>query len=283
LNQIRHIVISHTGANPRVGLERIAETHVRHGYPGIVYQFVVDGAGQVYKVSNLEEVAQPDQRWSEQGVNICLTGNFSVQAPPLAQLDATGRLCAWLAQNLGLTADSIVGLGELTKTDGPGETFYKGPAWKQILSRQVRLHLAAFSGVEDTNRLKELHAALEEARAKNRELANRLKVAEDERVRLDAAYLRLQAEMAEIAQQLDTQQTAEHAGGIRIYRWIDRLPRDPERYRTRRAEDARYVVIHHTGADPSVPLSELAAMHRTQWPGLLFDFVVDAQGDVYQT
>lgn len=283
LNQIKQIVISHTGANPRVSLQRIAETHVQHGYPGIVYQFVVDGSGQVFKVSNLEDVAQPDQRWSEQGVNICLTGNFSVQAPPLAQLDATGRLCAWLAQNLGLAADGIVGLGELTKTESPGETFYRGPAWKQILSRHVRLHLAAFNSTGDTNKIKELEGLLEETRAKNRELAGHLKVADDERMRLDAAHLRLQAEMAEVVQQLETQQSAETAGGIRIYRWVDRLPRDPARYRTRRTEDVRYLVIHHTGADASMPLSELAAQHRRQWPGLLFDYVIDAQGDVYQT
>lgn len=283
LNQIKQIVISHTGANPRVSLERIAETHVQYGYPGIVYQFVVDGSGQVYKVSSLEDVAQPDQLWSEQGVNICLAGNFSVQAPPLAQLDATGRLCAWLAQNLGLAADGIVGLGELTKTESPGETFYKGPAWKQILSRQVRLHLAAFSGAGDTNKIKELQSLLEEARAKNRALATQLRFAEDERVRLDAAHLRLQAEMAEMAHQLDTQQSAETAGGIRIYRWIDRLPRDPGRYRPRRADEVRYFVIHHTGADPGLSLHELAAAHRQEWPGLLFDFVIDVIGDVYQT
>lgn len=283
LNQIRQIVISHTGANPRVGLDRIAETHVQYGYPGIAYQFVVDGTGQVFKVSNLEDVAQPDQGWSEQGVNICLAGNFTVQAPPLAQLDATGRLCAWLAQNLGLAADGIVGLGELTKSESPGETFYKGPAWKQILSRQVRLHLAAFSGAGDTNKIKELQATLEEMRARNRELTSHLKVAEDERMRLDAAHLRLQAEMAEVVQRLNTQTAAETAGGIRIYRWMDRLPRDRSGYRVRRTEDVRYIVIHHTGTDASVSLPDLAAAHRTEWPGLLFDFVIDHQGDVFQT
>jgi hypothetical protein len=70
LNQIRYIVISHTGAHPRLSLDRIAETHIQYGYPGIVYDFVVDSNGQVFKVTNLEEVAQPDQVWSEQGVNI---------------------------------------------------------------------------------------------------------------------------------------------------------------------------------------------------------------------
>jgi N-acetyl-anhydromuramyl-L-alanine amidase AmpD len=282
LNQIRLIVISHTGANPRVSLQRIAETHIQHGYPGIVYDFVVDCDGQVFKVSNLEEVAQPDQKWSEQGVNVCLAGNFTALPPPLAQLDATGRLCAWLAQNLGLAPDSIVGLGELSKSESPGESFYRGASWKQILSRQVRLHLAAFRGAGETNKVHELQATVDDLRGANRALISQLKLADDERIRLDAANLRLQAELAELQQQLESQ-TAQMAGGVRVYKWIDRLPRDAGRYRPRRAQDVQYIVIHHTGAPPSTPLHDLAAAHRLEWPGLLFDFVVDEQGEIYQT
>ena len=126
LHQIRYIVVNHSGAHPHLALDRIARAHIRRGYPGIAYDFVVDPAGQIFKVTELEEVAQPDQVWSEQGVNVCLSGNFNQQAPPLPQLEAAGRLCAWLAQNVGLTADAIVGLGELIRTDSPGETFYRG-------------------------------------------------------------------------------------------------------------------------------------------------------------
>ncbi len=202
LNQIRYIVISHTGAHPRLSLDRIAETHIQYGYPGIVYDFVVDSNGQVFRVSNLEEVAQPDQVWSEQGVNICLTGNFSVSAPPLAQLDATGRLCAWLAQNLGLAPETIVGMSELSKSESPGDSFYRGPAWKSILSRQVRLHLAAFSGSGDNGKVQELTHALDEARVQTHELQSQLKIAEDARARFDAVHVRLQAELVELQQQM---------------------------------------------------------------------------------
>ncbi len=37
----------------------------------------------------------------ERGVNIRLVGDFSSESLLLPQLDATSRLCAWLAQNLG--------------------------------------------------------------------------------------------------------------------------------------------------------------------------------------
>ena len=282
LNQIRYVVISHTGANPRLGLDRIAETHIQYGYPGIVYDFVIDSHGQVYKVTNLEDVAQPDQVWSEQGVNICLTGNFSVGAPPLAQLDATGRLCAWLAQNLGLSPDAIVGLGELSKSDSPGESFYRGPAWKGILARQVRLHLAAFTSAGESGRVQELTANLVDMRERNRELQEQLDSAQGERIRLDSVTLRLEAELTELRRQLETQ-TVETAGGIRIYKWIDQLPRDEARYRPRTSQDVRNIVIHHTAMHVDTPLAELAAVHRQEWPGLLFDYVVDGAGEVYQT
>src|SRR5205085_2837066 len=56
MNQVRYLVISHTGANPWLSLERIAQTHIQHGYPGIVYDFIVNSTGQVFKVSDLEDV-----------------------------------------------------------------------------------------------------------------------------------------------------------------------------------------------------------------------------------
>jgi N-acetyl-anhydromuramyl-L-alanine amidase AmpD len=282
LNQIRYIVISHTGAHPRLSLDRIAETHIQYGYPGIVYGFVVDSNGQVFKVTNLEEVAQPDQVWSEQGVNICLTGNFSATAPALAQLDATGRLCAWLAQNLGLAPESIVGMSELTKSESPGDSFYRGPAWKSILSRQVQLHLAAFSSSGDNSKVQELTHALEESRVQNRELQNQLKIAEDARIRLDAVHVRLQAELVELQQQMAIQ-SVQTVGGIRISDWVEQLPRDAEGYRPRSAEDVRFLVVHHTGVDAATPLQAIAESHRQQWPGILYDFVVDVKGEVYQT
>jgi N-acetyl-anhydromuramyl-L-alanine amidase AmpD len=282
LNQIRYIVISHTGAHPRLSLERIAETHIQYGYPGIVYDFVVDINGQVFKVTNLEDVALPDQVWSEQGVNICLTGNFSVTAPPLAQLDATGRLCAWLAQNLGLAPESIVGMSELSKSESPGDSFYRGPAWKSILSRQVRLHLAAFSGSGDNTKVQELTHALEETRVQNRELQNQLKIAEDARMRLDAVHVRMQAELVELQQQMASQ-SVQTIGGTRIVDWTDQLPRDPSGYRPRAAQDVRFLVIHHTGVDAATPLQEIAESQRQEWPGILYDYVVDANGEIYQT
>ncbi|MFN8493408.1 MAG: N-acetylmuramoyl-L-alanine amidase [Caldilineaceae bacterium] len=281
MNQVRYLVISHTGANPRLSLERIAQTHIQHGYPGIVYDFVVNTSGQIFRVSELEDVAQPNQVWSEQGVNICLTGNFSATPPPVAQLEAAGRLCAWLAQNLGLDPETIVGLGELTKGDSPGATFYAGPTWKNMIIRQVQLHLAVLnnSNAVDDGRHEELEALLQEAQGQNSDLKTQLQRLSEERDRLRTAQQTLQTELADLRRE---QETAPVETELRVHNIVDQLPRDADRYIPRRAQDVRYLVINHTGVAPSVAWQNIAKAHRPDWPGILYDFGIDEKGRVYQ-
>ncbi len=283
LNQIKYIVISHTGAHPQLGLDRIARAHIKLGYPGIAYDFVVDAAGEILKTTDLEDVAQPDQVWSEQGVNICLAGNFAQGAPPLQQLDATGRLCAWVAQNLGLTAEAIVGLGELIASESPGESFYRGAAWREVLRRQVRLHLAALGmGAADSTQLQVLEAQLSELEAQNQQLRLRSDHEHNEASRLQAQVTQMQAELLDLRRRLEAQPTVVDTG-LRLHVISDRLPRDGRRYIARPADQVQMLVIHHTGVAFDAPLEEIAATHRKEWPGILFDFVIDAKGEIYQT
>ena len=286
MSQVRYIVISHTAANPNLSLERIAQTHTQHGYPGIVYNFVVARDGQVFRVSQLEEVAQPDQPWSEQGVNICLAGNFTMEPPPLPQLDATGRLCAWLAHNLGLTPATIVGLGDLTKSSSPGDTFYVGPTWRDVIVRQVQLHIAALTGVPtseqvDPAQIQALEAARSELHKEKSELQVALKQTEEATSQLRTANDELAAEVLrlqrELAAQLDNVQ-----GKFHIQNFINELPRDLHRYMARRMEEVRFLVINHTGVDADTPWVQIATAHRADWPGIVYDFGIDEAGRVYQ-
>lgn len=283
LNQIKYIVVSHTAAHPQLSLDRIARAHIRRGYPGIAYDFIVDATGQILKVTELEDVAQPDQVWSEQGVNICLAGNFNQGPPPLPQLDAAGRLCAWLAQNLGMTADSIVGLGELIRSESPGETFYHGPTWKDVLTRQVRLHLAALGmGATDNSQLLALEGEIAELKAANAALRTQLADA----AALDGQRMQeidhLGAELADARRRLEAEPTVVE-GGLRVHVLIDRLPRDARRYVSRAADDVEYIVVNHTGVAPETLLQQIAETHRAAWPGLVYDFVIDGKGEVFQT
>jgi len=284
MSQIRHIVISHTAANPNLSLERIAQAHLQHGYPGIAYHFIVTRGGEVLRVSQLEEVAQPDQPWSEQGVNVCLAGNFRQEAPPLPQLDATGRLCAWLAHNLGLTPDTIVGLGELLQSDSPGDTFYTGPVWKDVVTHQVRLHLAALLAaptVEEDVQFHKLEAATADLTTRNSGLQVTLKQAETELEKLRQFNERLQTDVAALRRQLEAQ-SALADSWLYIQNLIYELPRDLQRYMPRPPERVHHIVINHTGVDPSVPWAEIAEAHRADWPGILYDFGIDKKGHIFQ-
>jgi N-acetyl-anhydromuramyl-L-alanine amidase AmpD len=235
------------------------------------------------KVTELEDVAQPDQPWSEQGVNVCLAGNFNQVAPPLAQLDAAGRLCAWLAQNLGLTADAIVGLGDLIRTDSPGDTFYRGPAWKEVLARQVRLHLAALGmGAVDSGRLQELEEVIAAQRRQNGELASQAQAAGSQAAQLQAQVDALQVELLTVRRRLESEPEVLE-GGLRVHLVAGKLPRTTNRYVARQAADIVHIVINHTGAPPETDLAELARIHRAEWPGILYDFVVDTHGAIFQT
>ncbi|MFN3334897.1 MAG: N-acetylmuramoyl-L-alanine amidase, partial [Caldilinea sp.] len=283
LNQIRYIVVNHTGAHPLLSLERVARAHIKAGYPGIAYDFIIDAAGEILKVKDMEDVAQPDKVWSEQGVNICLAGRFDAEAPPLAQLDAASRLCAWLAQNMGLDADAIVGLGELIHSDSPGETFYRGARWKDVLTRQVRLHLAALSsGATDSSRASEVEHRLAELEALNRSLNARLAEVEAKERASQQTIQRLRADNEELRHQLEDRPTIAE-GALRLYKAIDRLPRDAHRYTRRLPADVKMFVIHDTGAANDAPLEQLADEHRRHWPGILYDFVILTDGAVQQT
>lgn len=282
LDQVRYLVINHTGGHPRLSLDRIAEAHVRRGYPGIVYDFVVDSAGQVFRTSNLEDVAEPGQLWSLQGVNIGLAGNFNHEPPPLAQLDATSRLCAWLARNLNLGPDTIVGLGELTRTDSPGRTFYRGPNWQATLQRQVQLHLAVLASGGEEARGAEQGALAEELRSQNRALEGELVEERAALSKLRVFNERLQAELADLRQQL-TARPEEGDSRPPIQNYIHRLPRDARRYMPRDSASVRYIVINHTGVPPAAALQRIAEAHLPDWPGILYDFVIDDQGIIRQT
>lgn len=286
MSQVRYLVISHTGASPNLSLERIAQAHTQHGYPGIVYHFVVARDGQVFRVSQLEEVAQPDQLWSEQGVNICLAGNFSIQPPPLPQLDATGRLCAWLAHNLGVAPEQIVGLSDLTQSTSPGDTFYAGPAWRDVIVRQVQLHLAALTGAPkgdgvDPAQVQALESARVELNKEKSELQVALKQHEETTRQLRVANDELSTEVLRLTREL-TAHIESAQGKFHIQNMISELPRDLHRYQPRRAEAVRYLVINHTGVEADTPWSQIATAHRADWPGIVYDFGVDENGRVYQ-
>lgn len=134
LTDINQIVIHHTATSPTITPQRLAEYQVRKlDKAGIAYHFVVAADGVIYQTNNLETVSDHAFNRNQDSVGVCFPGNFGDSIPPTAQLEAGGRLCAWLLSRLRLPSDKIVGLGEFVNTQSPGKQWLRGQRWKDLL------------------------------------------------------------------------------------------------------------------------------------------------------
>ncbi len=246
LDQIRRLVICHTAAPTGVPIETVAQAHIAQGYPGIAYHYFVLETGEILQVAPVEAVVNDEAEWSLTGVNICLEGNFDEAAPEAAQITATAALCAWMLSRFRLTAQSVVGMCELLDTSSPGRTFESGPAWKIALNENI-IHFLADSPLSPPTE-----------------------------------------EVEEGTPESTDSPGAPGPGRIPASRppmedVVERLPRDPQRFVRREADDVEFIVINHTAAPPITPLQTIAAAFHRRLPGILYQFFIASNGAIYQT
>ncbi len=127
----RHIVIHHT-ASSRDSIESIHEAHLKRGWEGIGYHFVI-GNGSGMKDGEIE----PTFRWKTQmhgahagneeynqhGIGVCLVGNFEDSNPSAAQLASVKRLVGVLKGQYGIKTANVVGHKTVKATACPGKNF----------------------------------------------------------------------------------------------------------------------------------------------------------------
>ena len=246
-DQIRRLVICHTSAPTGVPIQTIAQAHISQGYPGIAYHYFVLETGEILQVAGVEAVVNDEAEWSLTGVNICLEGNFDEDIPPPAQLTAAAQLCASILPRFHLTAQSVVGMCELLDTSSPGSTFDNGPAWKRELHEKIVKFLT------------------------DSPLSPPSETVDDETPLLP-----------------DDSPAASHpektpAPRPPIEDVVTRLPRDPQRFVPRQADDIEFIVVNHTAAPPITPLQTIAAAFHRRLPGILYQFFIASNGSVYQT
>jgi N-acetyl-anhydromuramyl-L-alanine amidase AmpD len=142
LTDITQIVVHHTGTKPTITPRRLAEYQVKtQDRAGIIYHFVVGADGVIYQTNELETVSEHALSHSQVSVGICFTGTFSTVIPSTAQIQAGGKLCAWLLGHLRLPISQIVGMSELAKTQSPGKQWLGGQRWKDQLLAEVQATL----------------------------------------------------------------------------------------------------------------------------------------------
>lgn len=247
LDQIRRLVICHTSAPSGVPIQTIAQAHISQGYPGIAYHYFVLETGEILQVAAVEAVVNDEAEWSLTGVNICLEGNFDDDVPPQAQLTAAAQLCAWMLPRFQLTAQSVVGMCDLLETSSPGSTFNSGPAWQKTLHEKIVQFLT------------------------DSPLSPPTETVDDE-----APLLPDDIPAAPGPEKIPVPRPP-------IEDVVTRLPRDPQRFFQRQADDVEFIVINHTAAPPITPLQTIAEAFHRRLPGILYQFFIASNGTVYQT
>lgn len=139
LARIQQLVIHHTGAAPSIGVRAIAHKHVEElGWPGIGYHFVVAEDGTLYQTNDLATVAFHARQANPTTIGIALCGDFNETVPTDAQLESTGRLCAYLLRELSLPLDNVRGHHLFAETDCPGRNWTEDAVWKDALLDRIR-------------------------------------------------------------------------------------------------------------------------------------------------
>ena len=89
LTDIQFLVINHTGVQPEVSAERVAQAQ-RAKWPGIISQYYITADGMIQQTNPNDEAVTRDQAWIYNAINIYVAGNFDESVPNAAQMDALG-------------------------------------------------------------------------------------------------------------------------------------------------------------------------------------------------
>lgn len=286
--QTRYLIIHHTGIAGPISLQRVAQIYRQRGYPAILCQYYVDQDGTIYQ-TNPHNEAVSEARWAQEGINICVAGNFTDTVPNPAQMEALAALCAWLLDGYGLETAAIRGLSEgFSPTQSPGRQWLSDQRWKDQLVARVE-ELRGRGPVTDEKALAELRRQLEQMRGERDRLAALVEATGQERDRLREQVNALTQQMAALQAEIAALRAALQEAGKgaipqpTVRDVITQLPRDPARMAKRTEADIAYIVIHHTAVPPSVGVQRVAQAHRARWPAILSQFFIDGEGAILQT
>lgn len=124
------IVIHHTGSGANNDMDASAEQihgwHLNNGWAGIGYHYVVrkDGSIETGRPHWVVGSHAYGENWHTIGIH--LSGDFTVNSPTDAQIEAVSMLIANLCTDYGLMIDRnhIVGHRDIGDSDCPGDVLY---------------------------------------------------------------------------------------------------------------------------------------------------------------
>lgn len=129
-HEIRTITLHHTGSPEPLGPEDDPVQKLRglqawgqaeKNWWDVPYHFLIDLDGRIYEGRDWRYMGETNTRYDPRGhLLISVLGNYDLQEPTAAQLEAITGLMAWAAAEFDVPADRIYGHGDLTDTSCPG-------------------------------------------------------------------------------------------------------------------------------------------------------------------
>ncbi len=98
---------------------------VDRGWPDLAYHLMIDRIGNVYQGRPLEVRGDTATSYDPTGHLLpCLEGDFNLQDPTAAQIDALGTIIAWMMATYEITPDLVSGHRDFADTSCPGDRVY---------------------------------------------------------------------------------------------------------------------------------------------------------------
>lgn len=131
-------IVIHHSAGTTGGADRFDQWHREKGWDELGYHFVIgngtdtaDGQVEVgprwMSQKHGAHCRTPDEYYNQQGIGVCLVGNFDLAPPDDRQMRSLRRLVAFLCRAFGISPRSIYTHSEITgKTRCPGKYFDVG-------------------------------------------------------------------------------------------------------------------------------------------------------------
>jgi hypothetical protein len=99
--------------------------HFSLGWPDLAYHYIVGRDGVVYEARPADAVGDTATDYDPTGhLLVVVEGDYEVEVPSAAQLEALARLLAWAASTYGVSADTIGGHRDHAATTCPGDNLY---------------------------------------------------------------------------------------------------------------------------------------------------------------
>jgi len=271
LDDIQHIVISHTGVRPGVSVERLAQAHLQN-WPGIACHYLVEADGVIYQTCAITEIVNDQRHWIQHGMIVYVAGNFNDAVPTELQLNSLTELVAWILDAYHLNINNVFGASELIHTQSPGKQWSSGRRWKNVLLGRTRALLDAYpmrhGGGNEFARKPETVVGMEP---------------EAWMVAPSTPVQKMQAQRSP-QQQAQTKTIPKPA----ITNLVNQLPKhSTNRYDTRNLDQITHIAVHHSASPISVTPQRIdhyqVSSETHQWPGIGYHYFIDQDGTISHT